>query len=44
MKENSIIMKQFNNYEAPEIVIMELEEKDLITTSIGDSGIVEIDW
>ena len=37
-------MKQFNNYESPEIIILELEEKDLITTSIGDSGVVEIDW
>lgn len=37
-------MKKLNNYEAPEIIIMELSEKDLITTSIGDSGIVEIDW
>ena len=37
-------MRQFNSYEAPEIVIMELSEKDLITTSIGDSGVVEIDW
>lgn len=37
-------MKKLNNYEAPEIIIMELEEKDLITTSIGDSGVIEIDW
>lgn len=37
-------MKQFNNYETPEIVILELNKEDLITTSIGDSGVVEIDW
>lgn len=37
-------MKQFNNYETPEIVILELNKEDLITTSIGDSGVIEIDW
>lgn len=37
-------MKQLNNYETPEIIIVELDKEDLITTSIGDSGIVEIDW
>ena len=37
-------MKKLNNYEAPEIVILELSKEDLITTSIGDSGVVEFDW
>ena len=37
-------MTQFNKYETPEIVIVELSKEDLITTSIGDSGVIEIDW
>lgn len=37
-------MKQLNNYETPEIVILELSKEDLITTSIGDTGVIESDW
>ena len=37
-------MEKFNKYEAPEVIIMELAKEDVIATSIGDSGMVEIDW
>ena len=37
-----MIVKKLNNYETPEIIILELNKNDLITTSIGDSGVVEI--
>ena len=35
-------MEKLNKYESPEIVILELENEDLITTSIGDTPVV--DW
>ena len=42
-------MQQLNIYEAPAVLIEELEEKDIITTSIGDGEVGEIggdgwDW
>ena len=40
-------MKQLNIYESPEILILELEKKDIIATSIGDGSGVEVggeDW
>lgn len=35
-------MEQLNRYESPEIVILELDKEDLITTSIGDTPV--LDW
>ena len=37
-------MIKLNNYEAPEIIILELSAEDVITTSIGDTGIPDMDW
>lgn len=37
-------MEKFNKYETPEVIILELNKEDVIATSIGDSGMVEIDW
>ncbi len=42
-------MIELNIYEAPEVLILELEENDVITTSIGDGGATDIggenwDW
>jgi hypothetical protein len=42
-------VKQFNKYEAPEVLIIELEAEDVIVTSVGDGGSVDIggdnwDW
>ena len=35
-------MKQLNIYEAPEVLILELDEEDIITTSVGDGGATNI--
>ena len=37
-------MEKMNKYETPDIVILELNKDDVIVASIGDSGVVEIDW
>ena len=37
-------MKKLNNYESPEITIVELGQEDMIATSIGDTNIPDIDW
>ena len=42
-------MQKLNIYEAPEVLITELEEKDIITTSIGDGEVGNVggegwDW
>lgn len=40
-------MQKLNIYEAPELLITELEEKDIITTSIGDGEVSDLggeDW
>lgn len=37
-------MQKSNIYEAPEVLITELDVKDIITTSIGDGSVVEGDW
>ena len=33
-------MKKLNNYTAPEIVLIELEQDDVIATSIGDTDVI----
>lgn len=38
------IMKQFNNYQSPEIEIIELNGSDIITESLGDLPGIESDW
>ena len=35
-------MEQLNRYESPEIVSLELDKEDLITTSVGDTPV--LDW
>ena len=37
-------MVKLNTYESPEILILELDEKDLITTSAGDGPVTGEDW
>ncbi len=34
-------MKKLNNYVSPEIIIVELESEDVITTSYGDTEVGE---
>lgn len=31
-------MTELNIYEAPKVLILELEKEDIITTSVGDGG------
>ena len=33
-------MEKLNNYIAPEIVLIELEQNDVISTSIGDTEVI----
>ena len=40
--EKRIAMKQLNIYEAPEVLILELDEEDIITTSVGDGGATNV--
>ena len=40
--EKRIAMKQLNIYEAPEVLIPELAEEDIITTSVGDGGATNV--
>ena len=35
-------MIELNIYEAPEVLILELDESDVITTSAGDGGVTNI--
>jgi len=37
-------MQKLNTYESPEVLILELEKKDIITTSTGTGPVVKDDW
>ncbi len=37
-------MQELNNYETPEVLILELEKKDVIATSTGTGPVVDSDW
>ncbi len=37
-------MELNNKYESPEIVIIEIQVKDIITTSFGDTNVTESEW
>lgn len=37
-------MKNTNKYESPEIKVIALESEDIITTSPGDSPVVDWEW